>query len=416
VGIKQVAHLAGVSPGTVSNVLNRPERVAEATRLRVQQAIRDLGFVRNGSASTLRAGQGRTIGLMVLDLANPFFADVARGVEDIVSERGYAVILCSSSSASDREERNLRMLAEQRVRGVLVTPVDDADGRLDPLRERGIATVMLDHAATGPHQCSVAVDDVAGGALAVGHLLEQGARNLVYLTGPLSIKQCADRRTGARRALRGQDGATLREVAVASMTPRAGQEAAERLLARGPLPDAIFCANDLLAMGVLRALLQAGVDVPGQVALIGYDDIEFTAAAAVPLSSIRQPTYQLGRIATELLLDECDNPTGHAHQQVMFQPELVVRESTVRGLDGGECAQESTTSSRRRRGHEGESTVRGLDGEECAQESTTSSRRRRGQEHESTVRGLDGGECAQESTTSSRRRRDDGHESTRRES
>jgi LacI family transcriptional regulator len=329
VGIKQVARHAGVSPGTVSNVLNRPERVASETRARVERAIAELGFVRNGSASTLRAGQGRTIGLMVLDLGNPFFTDMARGVEDAVSERGYAVILCSSGASTDKEVRNLRMLAEQRVRGVLVTPVDEDAGRLDLLRERGIATVMLDHTATRSDQCSVAVDDVAGGELAVTHLLERGARDLTYMSGPLSIRQCADRRAGARRALRvAGAGAALHEVVTATMTPRAGQEAAEGLLAQASLPDAIFCANDLLAMGVLRGLAQAGVDVPGDVALIGYDDIEFTAAAAVPLSSVRQPTYQLGRIATELLLSECDDPEGHAHQQIMFQPELVVREST----------------------------------------------------------------------------------------
>lgn len=331
VGIKQVARHAGVSPGTVSNVLNRPERVASKTRTRVKEAIRELGFVRNGSASTLRAGQGRTIGLMVLDLGNPFFTDMARGVEDVVSERGYAVILCSSGASPDKEERNLRMLAEQRVRGVLVTPVDEDAGRLELLRERGVATVMLDHTATRSNQCSVAVDDVAGGELALTHLLDRGALDIAYVSGPLSIRQCADRRAGAHRALRpaGQTAA-LREVVTPTMTPRAGQEAAERLLAAAPLPDAIFCANDLLAMGVLRGLLQAGVDVPGDVALIGYDDIEFTAAAAVPLSSVRQPTYQLGRIATELLLNECDNPDGHAHQQVLFQPELIVRESTMK--------------------------------------------------------------------------------------
>jgi LacI family transcriptional regulator len=329
IGIRQVAELAGVSPGTVSNVLNRPERVAAGTRVRVEQAIRDLGFVRNGSASTLRAGQGRTIGLMVLDLGNPFFTEVTRGVEDECSERGYAVILASSAASTEREERNILMLAEQRVRGVLITPVDDTTARLDRLRERGVAAVMLDHIATRPHQCAVAVDDVAGGDMAVAHLLARRARRIAYVTGPLSIRQCADRRAGALRALRtaGLDESTLRDVEVPTMTPRDGQHAADRLLAGRTLPDAVFCANDLLALGVLRALLQAGVRVPGDVALIGYDDIEFAAAAAVPLSSIRQPMYQLGRIATEMLLDECDNPAGHAHQQVMFQPELVVRES-----------------------------------------------------------------------------------------
>ena len=331
VGIKEVAAHAGVSPGTVSNVLNRPERVAEATRIRVERAIRELGFVRNGSASTLRAGHSSTIGLMVLDLANPFFTDVARGVEDVASERGYAVILSSSGESDEREQRNLRVFAEQRVRGVLLTPVGDDGEAADPLRERGVPVVLLDHPTPRTNQCSVAVDDVAGGELAVTELLRGGARTLAFITGPSVLRQCADRRRGALRALRtaGIGREAMREITVGAMNARSGQEAARRLLESGaPLPDAIFCANDLLALGVLRVLLQAGLKVPDDVALIGYDDIEFSAAAAVPLSSIRQPTYQLGRIATELLLEECDRTAGHAHQQVMFQPELVVRESS----------------------------------------------------------------------------------------
>lgn len=330
VGIKQVAERAGVSPGTVSNVLNKPERVAAATRLRVEQVIRELGFVRNGSASTLRAGQSSTIGLMVLDLANPFFTDVARGVEDVAYERGYAVILSSSGSSAEREQRNLMVLAEQRVRGVLITPVDDDPGQTERLRARGMAVVLLDHQTPLASQCSVSVDDVVGGELATRHLLSRGARDLAFITGPPTLRQCADRRKGALQALKtgGLSKDVLREIVVPAMNARAGQEAAERLLAEGSLPDAVFCANDLLALGLMRVLLQSGVNVPGDVAIIGYDDIEFSAAAAIPLSSIRQPTYQLGRIATDLLLDECADPEGHAHQQVMFQPELVVREST----------------------------------------------------------------------------------------
>ncbi|WP_051759189.1 LacI family DNA-binding transcriptional regulator [Herbidospora cretacea] len=328
VGIKEVAHRAGVSPGTVSNVLNRPERVAPETRARVRRVIEELGFVRNGSAASLRAGHGRIVGLMLLDLGNPFFAEVARGVEDLMSERDYGVILCGSAGQAGREARNMRMLAEQQVRGVLVTPVGDHRGDLALLRERGIPAVMLDHPGTRGDQCSVTVDDVTGGRLAVTHLLEGGARDIVFLGGPLTIRQNADRREGALRALREAGTGTLRDVIVEEMTSRAGHEAAERLLAE--LPDAVFCANDLLAMGVLRVFLQQGVRVPGRVLVVGYDDIEYALASAVPLTSVRQPPYKLGRIAAELLLDECDNPRDHAHQQITFQPELVVRESTTR--------------------------------------------------------------------------------------
>ncbi|MDR8412321.1 LacI family DNA-binding transcriptional regulator [Nonomuraea sp. 3-1Str] len=330
VSIKDVAARAGVSPGTVSNVLNRPEKVAGGTRARVEAAIRDLGFVRHGSASTLRAGHSRTIGLSVIDIGNPFFTDVAAGVEDMASERGYAVILGNSSGSRPKEERNLLVFAEQRVRGVLITPSDEDPARLERLRERGIAVVLVDHPAERSTQCAVAVNDVTGGAMAAGHLLRGGAGRLGYVTGPPAIRQCQDRRRGAEQALTaaGRDPAELREIAMPAMTAKAGQQAAEKLLAEGTLPDALFCANDLLALGMLRGLLQAGVRVPEDVSLIGYDDIDFASASTVSLSSIRQPTYQLGRVATELLLDECDNPDTHAHQQIMFQPDLVVREST----------------------------------------------------------------------------------------
>ncbi|MFC5824537.1 LacI family DNA-binding transcriptional regulator [Nonomuraea insulae] len=329
VSIKEVAAHAGVSPGTVSNVLNRPGKVAPATRERVQAAINELGFVRHGSASTLRAGHSRTIGLSVIDIGNPFFTEVAAGVEDVASELGYAVILGNSAGSQDKEERNLRVLAEHRVRGVLITPSGEDPARLDRLREHGISVVLVDHPAHRPDQCAVAVDDVAGGRAAVTHLLAKGARSLVYVTGPLTIRQCAERREGAKAAMRGVglDPADLRVVEATTMTARAGEKAAADLIA-GDLPEAVFCANDLLALGVLRALLRSGVRVPEDVALMGYDDIDFAAASTVSLSSMRQPTYQLGRIATELLLDECDNPDTHAHQHIMFQPELVAREST----------------------------------------------------------------------------------------
>ncbi|SDJ90469.1 transcriptional regulator, LacI family [Nonomuraea maritima] len=329
VSIKDVAARAGVSPGTVSNVLNRPGKVAPATRERVEAAISELGFVRHGSASTLRAGHSRTIGLSVIDIGNPFFTEVAAGVEDVVSELGYAVILGNSAASPEKEDRNLRVLAEHRVRGVLITPSGEDTARLDRLREHGISVVLVDHPAHRPDQCAVAVDDVAGGRAAVAHLLARGARSIAYVTGPLTIRQCVERRTGAEAAMReaGLDPEGLRVVRAATMTAKAGEKAAAELVAQG-LPEAVFCANDLLALGVLRALLRSGVRVPDDVALMGYDDIDFAAASTVSLSSMRQPTYQLGRIATELLLDECDNPDTHAHQHIMFQPELVAREST----------------------------------------------------------------------------------------
>jgi LacI family transcriptional regulator len=173
-GIREVAKRAGVSLGTVSNVLNRPEIVALETRQRVQQAIDEIGFVRNGSARQLRAGTSRCLGLVVLDVSNPFFTEVARGVEDVANEAGFVVILCNSDASFEKESHYLHVLEEQRARGVLITPVQNDASYLQHIRQRGISVVLLDRSSRARDMCSVAVDDVRGGELAASHLLEQG--------------------------------------------------------------------------------------------------------------------------------------------------------------------------------------------------------------------------------------------------
>src|SRR5215470_11428335 len=178
VSIRDVAAVAGVSVGTVSNVLNHPEVVAEPTRSRVQAAIKELGFIRNESARQLRAGRSRTIGLVVLDVANPFFTDVARGVEDAASDAGLAVILCNSDDQRAKEQRYLELLEEHRVQGILITPVAAADEHVARLQRRGTPVVLVDSRSLSRGQCSVSVDDVLGGELAIAHLLQEGHRNI----------------------------------------------------------------------------------------------------------------------------------------------------------------------------------------------------------------------------------------------
>ena len=329
-GMKDVASLAGVAVGTVSNVLNHPDLVRPLTRARVEAAMEELGFVPNGSARQLRAGRSRCLGLVVLDVTNPFFTEVARGVEDHAQAAGYAVILCNSDEAADKERRYLLVLEEQRVRGILITPVHGRAPELRRIRDRGTPVVLLDRPGSAD-QCSVAVDDRRGGEIAVAHLLELGHRSIALVNGPTTIRQCADRRRGAYRAVAraGLDpDAVLVEVTVPAMNARGGASAADDVLGSGRAVTAVFCANDMLALGVLRRLGQLGVGVPADVAVVGYDDIEFAADGAVPLTSVRQPKYQLGRAAAELLLDEADRPAEHEHRRFVFTPELVVRASS----------------------------------------------------------------------------------------
>jgi DNA-binding LacI/PurR family transcriptional regulator len=336
--IKEVARHAGVSLGTVSNVLNRPDMVAPTTRQRVIDAISALGYVRNDSARQLRAGRSRTVAIVVLDVANPFFTDVARGAEDVVEAAGEMLIVCNSGEDANRERRHLDLLEEQRVQGILITPVGDGrQPRLKRLIDRGIPVVLVDRGAGRASRCSVAVDDVLGGRLAMDHLLDQGHRRIAYVGGPLAIRQVADRHDGAAAVLADRDlDAELRVFPTGSLSVAAGRLAAEELVAlpAADRPTAAFCANDLLALGVLQEAIARNLRVPTDLAIIGYDDIQFAGAAAVPLSSVRQPREQLGRTAAELLLDEVNDGTRHRHRHVVFQPELVIRRSTEAARKG----------------------------------------------------------------------------------
>ncbi|MBD7957641.1 LacI family DNA-binding transcriptional regulator [Microbacterium sp. Sa4CUA7] len=331
VSIRDVAAAASVSVGTVSNVLNRPSKVAPATVERVQRAIDELGFVRNDAARQLRVGRSRSIGLVVLDAGNPFFADVARGAEARADEADMAVLLGNADEDAQRETRYLDLFLEQRVNGVLITPADDDTRRLARLRDAGTPVILVDREVPGSGFSSVSVDDVEGGFLAASHLLAAGRRRVMFLGGPRSIRQVADRLEGARRAVDAVDGATLQVVEMPALTVLHGRAAGLEVLERatGERPDAIFAANDLLAVGAIQALsILSGVRIPDDIALIGYDDIDFAASTIVPLSSIRQPATLIGYTAVDLLLSELDDPHGDHERNVRFQPELVVREST----------------------------------------------------------------------------------------
>jgi LacI family transcriptional regulator len=320
-----------VSLGTVSNVLNRPDTVSAATRQRVESAMRELGFVRNESARQLRAGRSKTIAYVMLDATNPFFTDVAQGIEEAAEHHDLSLFLCNSDNRPDRELSYLHRLREQRVQGILITPTNAEDPVLGDLSRHGIPVVIVDRIRDGNTHCSVAVDDVLGGQLAVDHILDRGHQRIAFVGGPQRIGQVRDRLTGAKKAL-GKPGMAapgLAVIDITALTVAEGRSAGERIagLPRSARPTAAFCANDLVALGLLQQCVALGIRVPDELAIVGYDDIDFAAAAAVPLTSVRQPRRELGRTAAELLLDEATNPE-HEHQRVLFTPELVARAST----------------------------------------------------------------------------------------
>jgi len=331
VSVRDVALRAGVSVGTVSNVMNHPEKVSPGAVARVTEAIDELGFIRNDAARQLRDGRSKTIGLVVLDVRNPFFTDVARGSEDAAATAGLSVTLGNSDENPERESSYLDLFEQQRVHGVLISPYADITDRLLRLRKRGIPAVLVDRPSADSSFSSVSVDDIAGGHLAVEHLIAQGRRRIAFVGGPMDIRQVSDRLEGAKQAIAANPGVTLEIIPIDALSVLEGRAAGLSVRDRVPAdrPDGIFAANDLVAMGVLQALMLQGdgIRVPDEIALIGYDDIDFAAAAVVPLSSIRQPSALIGRTAVEILLEEAADSSIEP-RQVVFQPELVVRSST----------------------------------------------------------------------------------------
>lgn len=330
--IRDVASAAGVSVGTVSNVLNRPETVSTDSIARVNRAIEELGYVRNEAARRLRAGISSTIGFVVLDGRNPFFQEVVRGAEDEASRGGQTLLYGNTDEDSARESLYLDLFEEQGVRGVLIAPYRDINQRLERLRQRGIPAVLVDRFNGDGRFSSVSVDSVAGGRMAAEHLIDTGRRRLAFVGGPFDIRQVSDRLAGARVAVDASEHQVeLKVIATEGLTIEGGVDAGRRIMGipAHERPDGIFAANDLVALGLLQSLVQGdSLLVPEHIGLIGFDDIIFAAAAAVPLSSMRQPSRAIGQTALRMLLEQTED-MHQVPRQTVFQPELIVRASTA---------------------------------------------------------------------------------------
>lgn len=328
VGISDVAERAGVSVGTVSNFFNRPEVLTTATADRVRQAVTELGYVRNFAARELRKGRARSIGLLVLDIGNPFFTDFVAGVEQVANDAGLAVILGNTKENVEKEASYLELFQEQRVAGVILSPTGDVADHLVALQRKQIPCVLLDDSPNLTGVCSVSVDDAVGGMLAIDHLVQTGRRHILLLDGPSRIHQTRARRQGAVDAAR-RAGVDLIVREANAFASSAAHDAVDAILrSRTADFDAIFAANDIMAFGAMKALQEHGRTVPGDVSVIGYDDISYAAALSPALSSISQPSQLMGAKATELLLEEVKAPDEHEHRRATFKPELRARQTT----------------------------------------------------------------------------------------
>lgn len=331
--IKDVARLAGVSAGTVSNVLNRPSYVNHDTRERVQAAITKLGFVPRQRSRQFRPGRVRNLGIALANLEHPFFVDVALGAEELAKELDVGVVICNSAYDPHREDQNLDLLVQQRVQGIIISPVDENSSRLQALRDRGVPMVFVDRVTDDRDCWSVVVDDYEGGQIGMKHLLEKGHTRIAFVGHPQNSVKVNTRLKGARDALEasGIPGASLEVINVESWTVQAGKYAGELLAQRDPAlrPTAVFCANDMMALGLLQTLEHSGISVPSDLAIVGYDDLAWAEISMIPLTTVGQPRHLLGRTAVEMLMELLENPnTKVSPRHVVLRPELVIRETT----------------------------------------------------------------------------------------
>jgi LacI family transcriptional regulator len=329
VTIHDVARHAGVSAATVSNFFNWPDKLSARMKERVGAAVEALGFVPNMPARQLRRQHSGIVGLSVVNASNPFFAGIATAVEQVAEDASLSVVVGSSHESAQRQEKFLTLFEQLRFDGVVVAPSDD---ELDPLRrrrDRGTPVVLVDHEDPQGRLSSVSLDHREGGRLAARHLVEVGRRRILFAAGPEGVRQVARRLEGCEEVVRAAGGAHLDVVRSDDLDIVVGQETGAWIATLDPAqrPDAVFAGNDLHAIGLVNALTAAGLRVPDDVAVVGYDDIPFAALAAVPLTTVRQPIAEMGRAAARLLLDEIAEP-GRAPREVVFPPELVVRAST----------------------------------------------------------------------------------------
>ncbi|MEW6045977.1 MAG: LacI family DNA-binding transcriptional regulator [Bacillota bacterium] len=330
VTLRDIAREAGVSINTVSRALNGKQDVSEATRSLVQSVAARLDYRPNQLARGLRQQRTATIGVVVADLANPFFAEVVEGIERTASQEGYSIILANTEENQDREQQAVRTLVERQVDGILIAPTQSSDDAIRYLMQRHVPFVLLARFFEGLDAPAVVNDDREGARLAVRHLIQRGHRDILYLNGPPYNSSARLRLAGYRDALEEAD-IPFRPSLVISTDARStgGYAAIQQALAGGLKFTAVFCFSDYVSFGAIKALRQARLAIPRVVAVIGYDDIDLSAIVEPTLSTVRIAKTRLGQVAAHMLLGMIggSNGLGERVGVVVLSPQMVIRES-----------------------------------------------------------------------------------------
>jgi LacI family transcriptional regulator len=326
--MKDVARLAGVSTSTVSHVINNNRFVSEQVREKVEQAIRELNYAPSALARSLKINQTRTIGMLLTASSNPFYSEVVRGVENSCYERGYSLILCNTEGDEERMNRSLETLMQKRVDGLLMMCTETHLPSAEILnRYPSVPMVMMDWAPFEGRGDIIQDNALLGGELATQHLIDRGYTRIACIAGPQDKTPARLRLEGFHKAMTNSGLPVLPGYVVdGDFEFQGGFNAMNQLLTLELLPEAVFTSNDAMAVGVYHALFQAGLRVPQDIAVMGYDNIELARYLTPPLSTIHQPKDELGELAIDTLIHRMSDPEA-SQQTLVLTPELVERGS-----------------------------------------------------------------------------------------
>lgn len=329
VTIKDIAQRAHVSVSTVSRVLNNKADVHEETKRRVQEIIEELGYSPNSIARGLVLQRTHTIGLLIPDITNPFFPEVARGVENRAKELGYSLIFCDSGNDMQSEKDAIALFRSKQVDGIILSLSLASQAELFRLQSEQFPVVQIDRGIPELRIPTVAVDNVLSAATATGYLIQLGHRRIAHITGDLGTKTGRDRLQGYRKAL-ASAGIEPEEswIVEGAYDIESGAAGATRLLFGPHRPTAIFAANDLIAMGVYQVALDGGLRIPDDLSVVGHDDIQIAGIVRPGLTTMSQPKYKLGQVGVELLIKEIDSGESTA-EEIVLLTELVTRGSAA---------------------------------------------------------------------------------------
>jgi LacI family transcriptional regulator len=326
--IRDVAKQAQVSVGTVSNVLNRPGQVSEETRLKVRNAIDMLGFVPT-IAMKNKSMESSVIGVILPLSNNPFYEELTQGIEDSIDEAGLSVLVGYSREDSAVELKILNAMISSGFKGVIVTPVGPRNQVFEKFIDSNVRVAYISQTDEQPEQCSVSIDQVRGGYIGIEYLHSLGHKKILWASGPDHHHQSNQRFVGITQAA-AELGIEITVIKSASLDFLSGEQIAPKIIAAGPLPDAIFAGNDTLAMGIINYFKFNGIDVPGTVSILGYDNTSYAESGLIPLTSVSQTPYQLGATMGRQMVVELTAGENHVHQHAVFQPQIIERASTKR--------------------------------------------------------------------------------------